>query len=150
MLVDEATVYVKAGDGGDGSVSFRREKYVPRGGPDGGDGGKGGSIFFYVNDKIDTLMDIPPRSRIIAENGACGSIRNRNGKNGQDLVIDVPRGTIVKDLKTGRILKDLNEIGEKVRIVKGEEKAKVTFTLNPRQTRHHKLLRRGKRAGTLA
>lgn len=138
MLVDEATIYVKAGDGGDGCVSFRREKYVPRGGPDGGDGGKGGTIFFYVNDKIDTLMDIPQRSRIIAENGACGTGRNRTGKDGKDLIIDLPRGTIVKDLKTGRILKDLNTTGEYVKIVRGGAKGKgnVHFKSATNQTPH--------------
>ncbi len=138
MLVDEATIYVKAGDGGDGCVGFRREKYVPRGGPDGGDGGKGGSIFFYVNDKIDTLMDIPPRSRIIAENGACGMSCKRNGKDGKDLIINLPRGTIVKDLKTGRILKDLSKTGDLVKIVKGGGKGKgnVHFKSATNQTPH--------------
>ncbi|MCP5002612.1 MAG: GTPase ObgE [Planctomycetes bacterium] len=138
MFVDEATIYVKAGDGGDGCVSFRREKYVPRGGPDGGDGGKGGTILLYVNDKIDTLMDIPQRSRIFAENGGCGTSRNRNGKNGKDLIIDLPIGTIVKDLKTGRILKDLNKSGELVKIVRGgiNGKGNVHFKSATNQTPH--------------
>ena len=124
VVVDEAAIYVKAGNGGDGCVSFRREKFVPRGGPDGGDGGKGGSIFLYVNDKIDTLMDIPSKSRFIAENGACGTGRNRYGKDGKDLVIDVPTGTVVKDLKTGRIIKDLDKAGVCVRIAVGGSKGR--------------------------
>ncbi|MFQ5965482.1 MAG: GTPase ObgE [Candidatus Scalinduaceae bacterium] len=124
MFIDEVTIYVKGGDGGDGIVSFRREKYVPRGGPDGGDGGKGGDVILHVNEKIDTLLDITSRSKFIAENGEDGSGGKRNGKDGEDIIIDVPKGTLVRDLKTGLIIKDLKKAGESIRIARGAKKGR--------------------------
>jgi len=124
MFVDEAVIYVKGGDGGDGAVSFRREKYIPRGGPNGGDGGKGGDVIICVNDKIDTLLDITSRVKFIAEDGAKGMNKNKNGKDGNDLVIDVPKGTLVKDSKTGRTIKDLKKTGESIRIARGGKKGR--------------------------
>ena len=122
MLIDEASIYVKGGDGGDGCVSFRREKFIPRGGPNGGDGGKGGDVILYVNEKIDTLLDI--KSKSIAENGAKGGGNNRKGRDGKVLVINVPRGTLVKDLKTERIIKDLKNNGESIKIARGGKKGR--------------------------
>lgn len=118
-LVDKAIIFVKGGDGGDGCVSFRRERYIPRGGPDGGDGGKGGDVILYVSDKVDTLMDLISRVKYIAQDGEHGKGSNKKGKDGKDLKIDVPRGTVVRDKESGRIIKELNIIGESIVIAKG-------------------------------
>lgn len=106
MLIDEARIFVKAGDGGNGCASFRREKYVPMGGPDGGDGGKGGDVVFVVDPGLSTLIDFTKRTHFQAERGAHGQGANKHGKNGADLVIRVPPGTQVKD-DEGRLLADL-------------------------------------------
>ncbi|NUN22012.1 MAG: GTPase ObgE [Candidatus Jettenia caeni] len=119
MFIDEAVIFVKGGDGGNGCVSFRREKYVPHGGPDGGDGGKGGDVILRVSDKIDTLLDLTSRVKHIAESGVHGKGSTRKGKDGKDLLIDLPRGTIVKDKESGRILKDMNTVGESIVIARG-------------------------------
>ncbi len=124
MFIDEAKIYVKGGDGGDGAVSFRREKYVPRGGPNGGNGGNGGDVIICVSDRIDTLLDITSKVKFIAEDGRKGQNSNKNGKDGKDLVINVPKGTLVKDLKTGRVIKDLNKDGESIRIARGGRKGR--------------------------
>ncbi|MFW6164429.1 MAG: GTPase ObgE, partial [Planctomycetota bacterium] len=97
MFIDEATVYVRAGDGGDGCVSFRREKFVPRGGPDGGDGGKGGDIVFQADTAVDTLLDFTYRRQIVAKNGRPGQGKNRTGASADDLLVPVPVGTLVYD-----------------------------------------------------
>ena len=119
MFVDEVRIYVKGGDGGDGCVSFRRERFIPRGGPNGGDGGKGGDVIIRASKKIDTLLDITSKVKFIAEDGGKGQNRNKNGKNGGDLIINVPKGTLIKDLKSGRIIKDLKEDDESVKIARG-------------------------------
>ncbi len=124
MFIDEAKIYVKGGDGGDGAVSFRREKYVPRGGPNGGNGGKGGNVIIRVSDKIDTLLDVTSKVKFIAEDGGKGQNSNKNGKDGKDLIINVPKGTLVKDLKTGRVIKDLNKDEESIRIARGGRKGR--------------------------
>lgn len=108
MFVDEAKIYIKAGDGGDGAVSFHREKYVAAGGPDGGDGGKGGDIVFQVDDNISNLIDFRYKKKYAAEKGQNGSAKNCSGKSAPDLVIKVPRGTVVKDFQSGRILADMS------------------------------------------
>lgn len=108
MFVDQAKIYIKAGDGGDGAVSFHREKYVAAGGPDGGDGGKGGDIVFVVDDNISNLIDFRYKRKYVAEKGQNGSGKNCSGKNAQDLVVKVPRGTVVREIKSGRILADLS------------------------------------------
>ena len=118
MFVDQASIYIKAGDGGDGCVSFHREKYIASGGPDGGDGGKGGDIVFKVDDNISNLIDFRYKRKYIAEKGQNGSSRNCTGRNAPDLVINVPRGTIVRETKSGRILADLSG-NEPVIICKG-------------------------------
>lgn len=108
MFVDQAKIYIKAGDGGDGAVSFHREKYVAAGGPDGGDGGKGGDIVFVVDDNISNLIDFRYKRKYVAEKGQNGGGKNCSGRNAPDLVVKVPRGTVVKEIKSGRILTDLS------------------------------------------
>lgn len=108
MFVDQAKIYIKAGDGGDGAVSFHREKYVVAGGPDGGDGGKGGDIVFVVDDNISNLIDFRYKRKYVAEKGQNGGGKNCSGRNAPDLVVKVPRGTVVKEIKSGRILADLS------------------------------------------
>lgn len=108
MFVDQAKIYIKAGDGGDGAISFHREKYVAAGGPDGGDGGKGGDIVFVVDDNISNLIDFRYKRKYVAEKGQNGGGKNCSGRNAPDLVVKVPRGTVVKEIKSGRILADLS------------------------------------------
>lgn len=108
MFIDSAKIMVKAGDGGDGAVSFHREKYVAAGGPDGGDGGRGGNIYFQVDDNLSTLADFRYKRKYVAPNGNRGGASRSSGKRGEDLIIRVPRGTLVKDAETGRLLADLS------------------------------------------
>lgn len=109
-FADETFIDVSSGNGGSGSVSFRREKYIPRGGPDGGDGGKGGDIIFVVKNNLKTLSHLKLKRVYRAENGRPGSGRRKHGRNGKNIEIPVPPGTIIKDSKTGEILKDLTGI----------------------------------------
>lgn len=118
MFVDQASIYIKAGDGGDGCVSFHREKYIASGGPDGGDGGKGGDIVFKVDDNISNLIDFRYKRKYVAEKGQNGSSKNCTGRNAPDLVINVPRGTVVRETESGRILADLSG-NEPIVICKG-------------------------------
>ena len=111
MIADRARIKVIAGRGGHGCVSFRREKYVPKGGPDGGDGGHGGSVIFRVNPHLRTLLDFQIRPKFEADAGANGSGNRRSGRSGEDLLIDVPAGTMVTDLASGAQLADLVEAG---------------------------------------
>lgn len=108
MFVDVAKIRIKAGDGGAGAVSFHREKYVAAGGPDGGDGGKGGNVVFQVDTNISTLVDFKYKRRYFAQNGEPGRGANCSGKNGQDLVIYVPKGTVIKHAESGRVMADLS------------------------------------------
>lgn len=119
MFVDEAKIWVKAGDGGGGCVSFRREKFIPKGGPDGGDGGRGGSVYFETVENLDTLMDFAGKHHWSAQNGQGGSGNNRHGADGQDLIIKVPPGTLIYDTDLNLLLKDLDEAGMKVRVCRG-------------------------------
>lgn len=113
MFTDYVKIIVKAGDGGNGAVSFRREKYVAAGGPDGGDGGKGGDVYFAVDPDANTLIDFRYKKKFKAENGNNGEGGHRYGKSGEDLTIKVPLGTIIKDSATGRVLADLSEKAKK-------------------------------------
>ena len=108
MFMDKVDIYVKAGRGGNGCVSFRREKYVAKGGPDGGDGGRGGNVVFVVDPGENTLIKFKYRRKFAAENGADGQNRKFHGKNGEDIVIPVPAGTVIREKQTGRIIKDLS------------------------------------------
>lgn len=119
MFIDYAKIIVKAGDGGNGAISFRREKYVAAGGPDGGDGGKGGDIYFEVSPNMNTLVDFRYKKKFKAENGKNGEGGHRYGKSGEDLVVKVPIGTIVKDSETGRVMADLSELNQKQLILSG-------------------------------
>ena len=118
-FVDEATIDVTAGKGGNGCVSFRREKFVPKGGPDGGDGGDGGSVFLEGDVALNTMIDYRYTRRFRAENGESGRGRNCSGKSGQDLVLPVPLGTTVLDDETGEILGDIREAGERLLVAQG-------------------------------
>ena len=118
-FVDEATIDVTAGKGGNGCVSFRREKFVPKGGPDGGDGGDGGSVFLEGDVALNTMIDYRYTRRFRAENGEAGRGRNCSGKSGQDLVLPVPLGTTVLDDETGEILGDIREAGERLLVAQG-------------------------------
>ena len=118
-FVDEATVRVKAGNGGHGCLSFRREKYVERGGPDGGDGGHGGDVFLVADDSINTLVDFRVARKHRAESGRGGAGRNKTGKSGDDLEVRVPRGTVVHDIDTGELIGDLTEAGQLLKVVEG-------------------------------
>ena len=118
MFVDKARIFIKAGDGGDGAVSFHREKYVAAGGPDGGDGGKGGSICFLADDNLSTLADFRYKRKYIAPKGENGKSRRSSGKNAENLIIIVPRGTLIKDCETGRLLADVSG-NEPVTVAKG-------------------------------
>ena len=119
MFIDQAEIFVKAGDGGNGCVSFRREKYIPRGGPDGSDGGNGGSVIIKSNSAIDTLMDFSGRLHWYAQRGTDGTGKNMTGKNGDDLNIDVPVGTIIRDLEYDIVLKDLKAPDQSVCVARG-------------------------------
>jgi GTPase len=119
MFIDEVEIYVKAGNGGPGCASFRREKFIPKGGPDGGDGGRGGSIFLVVDPSVDTLLDFSGRHDWIAPNGQPGEGKKKFGCDGDDLELPVPLGTLVFDLKRDILIKDMNEPGMKVRICRG-------------------------------
>ena len=119
MFTDYVKIIAKAGDGGNGAISFRREKYVAAGGPDGGDGGKGGDVYFEVDPDANTLIDFRYNKKFKAENGKNGEGSRRFGKSGEDLIIKVPIGTIIKDAKSERVLADLSEKGQKVLILHG-------------------------------
>jgi GTP-binding protein len=135
MFIDSARIYVRAGNGGNGMVSFHTEKYVPNGGPDGGDGGRGGSVVFYADDNRSTLQDFRFKRKYSAEDGEKGGRRKCYGKGGNDLVLPVPVGTIIKDADTGRVLADLTEPGQKAIIAKGGRggKGNIHFANSVRQ-----------------
>jgi GTP-binding protein len=118
-FIDEAKIKVAAGHGGAGSVSFRREKFVPRGGPDGGDGGKGGDVTFVASSQLSTLQDFRFKRSYIAENGQQGSGRNKAGRDGKDVEVRVPVGTVIKDLESNEIIFDFTENGQRWIAAKG-------------------------------
>lgn len=119
MFLDVENIYCKAGEGGDGKVSFHREKYVTNGGPDGGDGGNGGSIYFMADASMNTLISFRYTKKFRAQNGANGDQKNCVGKSGEDLIIKVPCGTVLKDAESGSIIADIFHEGEKVLILEG-------------------------------
>ena len=119
MFTDYTKITIKSGDGGNGATTFRREKYVAAGGPDGGDGGNGGNIYFQVDKDKDTLIDFRYNKKFKAKNGENGSGNHCNGKYGDDLYIKVPIGTVIKDVKTGKIVADLSKPNQKELILKG-------------------------------
>ena len=119
MFADRAKIYVRSGKGGDGHVSFRREKYVPNGGPDGGDGGNGGSVIFEIDEGLNTLTDFRHIRKYCAEHGEEGGKKNCHGKNGQDIIIKVPEGTVIKEETTGKVIADMSGENRRVVILKG-------------------------------
>ena len=119
MFTDSAKVYIRSGNGGNGHVSFRRELYVPNGGPDGGDGGRGGDIIFEVDDGLNTLVDFRHVRKYAAENGEEGGKRRCHGADGKDLIVRVPEGTVVKDLETGKVITDMSGENRREVILKG-------------------------------
>jgi len=130
MFIDRAQIWIKAGDGGHGCVSFRRERlhgcvsfrrerFIPKGGPDGGDGGRGGDVYFQAVENLDTLLDFAGKHHWQARNGQPGSGNNKYGANGDDLIIKVPPGTLIYDTDLDLLLKDMNELGLKVRVCRG-------------------------------
>lgn len=139
-FVDEAIIKVDAGNGGNGCCSFRREKFIPRGGPDGGDGGDGGSVYFEASSDLNTLVDFRYMRHYKAENGQQGMGSNCSGKKGEDLILKVPVGTMVYDVDTGELLGDINKPGEPVLIAQGgfhglgNTRYKSSVNRSPRQT----------------
>lgn len=119
VFVDKARIFIQSGKGGDGHISFRREKYVPNGGPDGGDGGKGGDIIFAVDKGINTLADFHYGGKYKAENGEDGNKRRMHGKNGSDLIINVPEGTVIKEAESGKVIADMSGDNNRAVILKG-------------------------------
>ena len=135
MFVDYTKIIIKSGDGGNGAKTFRREKYVAAGGPDGGDGGKGGDIYFEVDPDTNTLIDFRYNKKFKAEDGKNGSGGNCYGKSGDDLCIGVPKGTVVKDALTGKVIVDLSQDGQKELVLKGGKggKGNSHFATSTRQ-----------------
>ena len=136
MFIDEAQIWVKAGDGGNGCLSFRREKFIPKGGPDGGNGGAGGSVYFQAVENLDTLIDFAGKHHWQAQNGRDGEGANRYGADGRDLIINVPPGTLIYDTGLDLLLKDLNEVGMKVCICRGGKggRGNKSFATSTNQT----------------
>lgn len=119
MFADKAKIYIRSGKGGDGHVSFRREKYVPNGGPDGGDGGKGGDVIFQVEPGLNTLSAFRHKGKYCASDGEVGGKRNCHGANGADIIIKVPEGTILKEAESGKIIADMSGDNQRVLLLKG-------------------------------
>jgi GTP-binding protein len=119
MFRDEALIRVQAGKGGDGLVSFYREKFVPKGGPDGGDGGRGGSVILRTSEHLNSLLDLGRRQRYVARDGEPGGTKNKAGRDAEDLLLDVPIGTQVFDARDGNLLRDLRTVGERLVVAQG-------------------------------
>lgn len=119
MFADRARIFVRSGKGGDGHVSFRREKYVPNGGPDGGDGGKGGDVIFEVDEGLNTLIDFRHIRKYKAQDGEDGGKKNCRGKNGSDIIIKVPAGTVIKEAESGQVITDMSGDNRRVVLLKG-------------------------------
>jgi GTP-binding protein len=136
LFIDQAEIYVTAGDGGHGSVSFRREKFIPKGGPDGGDGGAGGSVYLIAQEGVDTLLDFSGKHHWQAERGYDGMGRQKFGKDGDDLTIQVPTGTIVYDMDHEIVLKDMDQPDLKICVAQGGRggRGNVHFATSIRQT----------------
>jgi GTPase len=135
MFIDTAKIFVKSGDGGNGSVSFRREKYIPLGGPDGGDGGRGGDVILLVDPDMTTLMDFAYQKKYIAERGVNGAGSKCYGKDGENLIIRVPMGTVIRDFESNKVMIDLAHPGDKYVVARGGKggKGNTKFTTPTRQ-----------------
>ena len=139
MFIDKAKVFIKSGNGGDGAITFRREKYVPLGGPDGGDGGKGGSIIFQVDTGITTLLDFKYKKKFIAEDGGKGGGSKCYGKDGSNLYIKVPMGTIIREAESNKIIADLSHKGQELVLLRGGKggKGNTKFATATKQAPHY-------------
>ena len=139
MFIDKVKIFVKSGNGGDGAITFRREKYVPLGGPDGGDGGKGGSIIFKVDTGITTLLDFKYKKKFVAEFGGNGSGSKCYGKDGEDLIIKVPMGTIIREAESNKIIADLSHKDDELVLLKGGKggKGNTKFATATKQAPHY-------------
>lgn len=141
-FVDEATIRVQAGNGGHGALSFRREKFIEKGGPDGGDGGDGGSVYLLADSSVNTLVDFRVARKFRAESGQGGAGKNRTGRSGKDLEVNVPCGTIIRDVDTGELIGDLTEAGDRIKVAEGgrgglgNEHFKSSTNRAPRKTTH--------------
>ena len=135
MFIDYAKIIIGSGKGGNGAITFRREKYIANGGPDGGDGGKGGSVYFRVDLGLNTLIDFKYKKKYLAKDGEAGSGNRKTGKGGEDLYIDVPQGTVVRDEETGKVIADLSKEGQVECILRGGKggKGNVHFATATRQ-----------------
>lgn len=135
MFIDKAKIFIRSGDGGHGAVSFRREKYVPLGGPDGGDGGKGGDVVMVADSNMTTLLDFKYKRKYLAENGVNGSGSKRFGKDGETLYIKVPTGTIIKDVESNKVMADLSHNGDSYVVARGGKggKGNAKFATATRQ-----------------
>lgn len=136
MFIDYSKIFIKAGDGGDGAVAFRREKYVPKGGPAGGNGGNGGSIIFRADPNLSTLLDFQYKRKYSAQDGERGGSSLKDGKSGKDIVIKVPVGTVIKELESEEVLCDLDEAGKEFIVAKGGKggKGNSNFATSTNQT----------------
>ena len=136
MFIDTAEIFIKAGNGGNGSVAFRREKYIPKGGPWGGNGGKGGDVIIQVDTNLHTLLDFRYNKKYIAENGKNGAKALKDGKSGAELVIKVPKGTLIIEKESGKAIADLDEDDSKIIIAKGGKggKGNSNFATSTNQT----------------
>ena len=143
MFVDRVKIEVKAGKGGNGAVSFRREKYIPKGGPNGGDGGKGGDIIIETDDKVGTLIDLYNHPHQRAKNGENGQGNNKKGKNGEDLIIKVPLGTVVEDMNNSTVLSDLTKNGQRVTVVRGGQGGMGNYRFKSSVRRSPKFAQKG-------
>lgn len=135
MFIDKAKILVKSGNGGNGSISFRREKYIPLGGPDGGDGGAGGDVIIKVNPQITTLLDFKYSKKFVAEDGKNGQGSKCYGRDGKDLIIEVPMGTIIRETNSNKVITDLAHEGDEIVICKGGRggRGNVKFCTSTRQ-----------------
>lgn len=142
MLIDSATIFVRSGKGGDGAVSFRREKYIPKGGPDGGDGGRGGSVILEASPNVDTLLDFAGKHHWHAPHGEPGGPKQCYGKAGEDLIINLPPGTLVYDAESDELITDLDELGKQFVIAPGGKGGlgNARFASSTKQTPRHSTL----------
>jgi GTP-binding protein len=135
MFIDKAQIKILSGSGGNGAVAWRREKYVDKGGPSGGDGGRGGDVYLVASENLSTLLDFKYKSKFDAQSGENGQKKNCHGKCGKDLFIKVPLGTIVRDISSGKVIGDLKHHDQKLLIAKGgeEEEATPVLQLQPEE-----------------
>ncbi len=143
MFYDRAKIYVRSGDGGDGMISFRREKYVPFGGPDGGDGGKGGSILFTTNPNLNSLVRFHRQNHYRAEHGKHGNPKRQTGASGDDIVLEVPPGTVIRDAKSGDLLGELIQPDQKVLLISGGRGGRGNIHFASSQNQAPRLAERG-------